>query len=106
VAFEDLLQELQARTEKALAMGGAKKLAERKAQGVLNARERIARLFDPGSFIESGRYAVSNRPEDKDSTPADGKVAGFGRIAGREAAVISNDFTVKAPRARTSTSRS
>ena len=93
--FEDLLKELDARRQKALAMGGPEKLAQRKAQGLLNARERLARLFDPGSFIESGMYAVSNRPEDKESTPADGKVAGFGRIAGREAAAIANDFTVK-----------
>ena len=93
--FEDLLKELDARKQKALAMGGPEKLAQRKAQGVLNARERLARLFDPGSFIESGMYAVSNRPEDKEATPADGKVAGFGRIAGREAAAIANDFTVK-----------
>ena len=93
--FEDLLKELDARKQQALAMGGAEKLAQRKAQGWLNARERLARLFDPGSFMESGMYAVSNRPEDKESTPADGKVAGFGRIAGREAAAIANDFTVK-----------
>ena len=93
--FEDLLQELEERKQKALAMGGPEKLAERKAAGVLNARERVDRLFDPGSFLESGMYAVSNRPEDKATTPADGKVAGCGRIDGREAAVISNDFTVK-----------
>jgi len=93
--FEDLLQELEERKQKALAMGGPEKLAERKSQGVLNARERVDRLFDAGSFLESGMYAVSNRPEDKTSTPADGKVAGCGRIDGREAAVISNDFTVK-----------
>lgn len=95
VPFEDLLKELEARKQKALAMGGPEKLAQRKAQGLLNARERLERLFDPGSFMESGMYAVSNRPEDKESTPADGKVAGFGRIAGREAAAIANDFTVK-----------
>ena len=93
--FEDTLNELQSRNEKALAMGGAKKLAERKATGLLNARERIARLFDAGSFIESGLLAVSSRAEDKANTPADGKVAGFGRINGREAAVVANDFTVK-----------
>ena len=93
--FESELKELEARRRAALAMGGPEKLAQRKAQGVLNARERVDRLFDPGSFIESGLFAVSNRPEDKASTPADGKVAGFGRIAGREAAAISNDFTVK-----------
>ncbi|MGH8801467.1 MAG: acyl-CoA carboxylase subunit beta, partial [Casimicrobiaceae bacterium] len=29
------------------------------------------------------------------STPADGKITGFGKIRGREAAAVSNDFTVK-----------
>ena len=93
--FEDHLKELAERTQRALAMGGADKLAQRKAQGVLNARERIDRLFDPGTFIESGMFAASNRPEDRLTTPADGKVAGYGQIDGREAAVVSNDFTVK-----------
>ncbi len=95
MAFEELLNELAAREQRALAMGGADKLAQRKAQGVLNARERIARLIDPGTFIETGMLAVSNRPEDRLTTPADGKVGGFGRINGREAAVLANDFTVK-----------
>jgi len=93
--FDNELNELERRRQAALAMGGEAKLAERRAQGVLNARERVDRLFDAGSFLESGQFATSNRPEDKATTPADGKVAGFGRIAGREAAVISNDFTVK-----------
>ena len=52
----------EARKAKALAMGGAEKLAKRKAAGVLNARERIARLFDKGSFIESGLFGGSLRP--------------------------------------------
>jgi methylmalonyl-CoA decarboxylase subunit alpha len=95
MAFEELIRELDARKLRALAMGGPEKLAERKAQGLLNARERIDRLFDAGSFSESGLHAVSNRPEDKATTPADGKVAGYGRINGREVAVVSNDFTVK-----------
>jgi methylmalonyl-CoA decarboxylase subunit alpha len=93
--FDELLNELEQRRQQALAMGGAEKVAQRKAQGLLNARERVDRLFDPGSFIESGLFAVSNRPEDKHTTPADGKVAGYGRIDGREAAVVANDFTVK-----------
>jgi acetyl-CoA carboxylase carboxyltransferase component len=95
VPFERLLKELETRKRKALAMGGPQKLAQRTARGVLNARERVDRLFDPGSFIESGMLAVSNRAEDRETTPADGKVAGFGRVQGREVAVISNDFTVK-----------
>jgi acetyl-CoA carboxylase carboxyltransferase component len=94
VPFEDLLKEFQNKNAEALAMGGPEKLAKRKAEGVLNARERIDYLIDKGSFIESGRYARSIRPEVKHKTPADGKVAGFARIAGREIALVSNDFTV------------
>ena len=50
----DLIKQLEDNTAEALAMGGAEKLAARKAQGLLNARERIDYLVDPGSFIESG----------------------------------------------------
>jgi acetyl-CoA carboxylase carboxyltransferase component len=94
VSFEDLLKEFQNKNAEALGMGGPEKLAKRKAEGVLNARERIDYLIDEGSFIESGRYARSIRPEMKHKTPADGKVAGFARIDGREIALVSNDFTV------------
>ena len=94
VSHKDDLKELKERSAAALAMGGPEKLAQRKAQGVLNARERIAHLIDPGSFIESGRLARAIRPEVRQKTPADGKVAGFARIEGREVALISNDFTV------------
>ena len=68
--------------------------AARKAAGVLNARERVDYLLDKDSFIESGRFATSSRPEVRAKTPGDGKVVGFGRIDGREVGVISNDFTV------------
>src|SRR5471032_1756587 len=94
VTIEDMLNNLRARTERVLAMGGAEKLAKRKAEGHLNARERIDYLIDPDSFIESGMFAVAIRPEVRHKTPADGKVAGFARIAGREIALVSNDFTV------------
>lgn len=94
MAFDTLLEEHRRKTEEALAMGGAEKLAKRKAEGVLNARERIEYLVDADSFIESGRFARSHRPEVKNKTPADGKIAGFARIDGREIALVSNDFTV------------
>ncbi len=92
--FEELLQQLRERTAKVLGMGGPDKLAKRKAEGHLNARERIDYLIDPDSFIESGMFAVGVRPEVRHKTPADGKIAGFARIAGREIALVSNDFTV------------
>ncbi|MGE5526465.1 MAG: carboxyl transferase domain-containing protein, partial [Rhodospirillaceae bacterium] len=94
MAFEKLIEEYQQKTTEALAMGGPEKLAKRKADGHLNARERIDYLIDEGSFIESGRYARAIRPEVKHKTPADGKVTGFARIDGREVALVSNDFTV------------
>jgi acetyl-CoA carboxylase carboxyltransferase component len=94
MAFEKVLDELAGRKARALAMGGADKVARRRAEGVLNARERIEALLDPGSFVESGLYATSHRPEMKERTPADGKIAGFGRIDGRHVALVSNDFTV------------
>ncbi len=87
--------EFAAREARALAMGGPEKLARRKAAGILNARERLARLCDPGTFIESGLFATStSNPADRDTTPGDGKVTGFGKVNGRETAVLANDFTV------------
>jgi len=94
MAFDETLKELSDRRAKALAMGGPDKLAKRKAEGHLNARERIDYLIDPGSFSESGMFAASHRPEVRNRTPADGKIAGFARIDGREVALVSNDFTV------------
>lgn len=94
MAFEETIAEHQRRRAKALGMGGPERLARRKARGVLNARERLDLLLDPGSFSESGLYATSIRPEMRDRTPADGKIAGFGRIDGRGVAVVANDFTV------------
>ena len=94
MAFENMLEELAQRKVKALAMGSPQKLAKRKSQGVLNARERLNVLLDVNTFYESGLFATSHRPEVADRTPADGKVAGVGKIDGRSVAVVSNDFTV------------
>lgn len=92
---ERLAREFKARQGKALAMGGPERLARRDAAGVLNARSRLDGLLDTDSFIESGLFGVSSsRPEDREKSAADGKIAGFGRIDGRDVAVVSNDFTV------------
>ena len=59
MAFEQTLKELAERRAKVLAMGGEDKLAKRRAEGYLNARERIDHLIDPDSFSESGTFATS-----------------------------------------------
>ena len=91
MAHEKMLEELAARRAKALGMGGPDKLAKRAAQGVLDARSRLDLLLDEVSFVESGLYATSFRAEDRERTPADGKVAGFGRVDGREVGVVFQD---------------
>jgi acetyl-CoA carboxylase carboxyltransferase component len=94
IAAAELHAEYERRRARALAMGGEKKLALRREQGILDARERIDRLVDPGSFLESGLFATSVVPADRERSPADGKVAGYAKIDGRQVAVVSNDFTV------------
>ncbi|WP_343601109.1 carboxyl transferase domain-containing protein [Mycobacterium sp.] len=77
-------------------------VAKRHRQNRRTARENIADLVDPGSFVEYGALAVAaqrSRRSDEDlmaNTPADGLVAGVGRINGSEAAVLSYDYTVLA----------
>jgi acetyl-CoA carboxylase carboxyltransferase component len=80
----------------------------RHAAGGRTARENIADLVDPGSFVEYGRFAIAaqrGRRELEDliaRTPADGLVAGTARINGElfgersACAVLSYDYTVLA----------
>jgi acetyl-CoA carboxylase carboxyltransferase component len=96
MAFEKELQELERRRQQALEMGGSEKVARQHAKGRLTARERIDRVLDPGSFKEVGMFNHSDVPGMEDKTPADSKVAGFGRIDGRQVTIIANDFTVLA----------
>lgn len=95
MSYEDQLRELGDRRAAAYAMGGEAKLAKRTEDGVLNARSRLDALLDKGSFREVGLLAQSVIKADRDKTPADGKVSGFGKIGGRDVAVVSNDLTVK-----------
>ncbi|TWP32606.1 acyl-CoA carboxylase subunit beta [Leekyejoonella antrihumi] len=62
------------------------------SQNKLYVRDRIALLFDEGSFVEDGRYANASST----GLPADGVVTGRGTVEGRPAIVVANDPTVKA----------
>jgi acetyl-CoA carboxylase carboxyltransferase component len=67
-------------------------VAARHAAGHLTARERIAALCDPDSFVEFGVQAQA-RPDQFDA-PADGLVAGVARVADQPVVVASYDYTV------------
>lgn len=94
MAFEEMLDDLEKRRQKALKMGKPEVLKRMKDAGLLNARERLDYLLDKDSFIESGLLATAARPEVRDKAPADGKIAGFGKIDGRMVGIVSNDFSV------------
>ena len=68
---------------------GRDKLASKKQ---LFVRERLALLFDEGSFVEDGLLANMLATD----LPADGVVTGVGRVDSRPACVVANDSTVKA----------
>lgn len=88
------LAEFETRRAAAQAMGGPGKLEARRVAGLLDARARVDRLLDPGSFTETGLFAVAEAHAMRPRTPADGKIAGYGRVEGRPVGVVSNDFTV------------
>src|SRR6202040_1467815 len=77
-------------------------ISKRHNQNRRTARENIAELVDPGSFVEYGALTLaaqrSRRSEDDliANTPADGLVAGGATIGGAETVVLSYDYTVLA----------
>ena len=75
--------------------GGAEKIEKQHAQGKLTARERIEKLFDPGSFVQEIGLLVAY-DEYKGTAPAAAVVTAIGKIEGRESVVVANDATIKA----------
>ena len=84
----DDLAELLARRALTEDAARADAVERRHAAGGRTARENLADLVDPGSFVEYGRYAIAAQRgrrelEDLiDRTPADGLIAGTARVNG------------------------
>jgi acetyl-CoA carboxylase carboxyltransferase component len=95
--MRERVAELERRRTEARAMGGPERVERQHARHKLDVRQRIERLFDPGTFVELGMLANNNGalPEDGDKpAPADGVVTGFGEIDGRTVCCAAYDFTV------------
>jgi acetyl-CoA carboxylase carboxyltransferase component len=96
------LRELLERRALTLDEARPEAVERRHAGGGRTARENVADLVDPGSFVEYGRFAIAaqrGRRELDDlirRTPADGLVAGTARVNGGPCAVLSYDYTVLA----------
>ncbi len=90
-----LVEQVRALEDRLRQGGGPERAARQHRAGKLTARERIARLLDPGSrFFEVGLLIAYDRYEGQ--APAAGVVTGIGRIDGRPVVVVANDATVKA----------
>ena len=96
------LPELQARHFLTTDAARPEKVDKWHAKGRRTARENIADLVDPGSFVEYGRYITAAQEQRRDlaelvvDTPADGIVGGTATIAGKPCAVLSYDYLVMA----------
>ncbi|HTK67048.1 MAG TPA: carboxyl transferase domain-containing protein [Pseudonocardia sp.] len=98
----DDLAEVHARQRTARDEGRAEAVAKWHDKGRRTARENLADLCDPDTFVEYGALAVAAQRRRRElddlisNTAADGIVVGTARIGGRRAAVLSYDYTVLA----------
>jgi acetyl-CoA carboxylase carboxyltransferase component len=102
------LAELRARRALTRDEARPEAVERRHVGGGRTARENIADLVDPGSFVEYGAFAIAAQRQRRDlrelieRTPADGLVAGTARVNGElfgdraACAVLSYDYTVLA----------
>lgn len=91
------LQEMLEKKAKIMEGGGPKSIEKQHAAGKLTARERLALLFDSGTFQEYNIF-MKHRCHDfgmeKVNAPAEGAVTGYGLVNGRSVFAFAHDFTV------------
>ncbi|NNM34892.1 MAG: methylmalonyl-CoA carboxyltransferase, partial [Gemmatimonadetes bacterium] len=95
--MEEALERLQALRHESTLGGGKARVEAQHARGKLTARERIALLLDPDSFVEMDRFVTHRSTDfglDKQKILGDGVVTGYGTIHGRLVYTFSQDFTV------------
>lgn len=91
------LEDLRKRRATIEAGGGAKRIEKQHAKGKLSARERMALLFDEGTFVELDafvKHRCTNFGMEKLEAPAEGVVTGYGQVDGRLVYAYAQDFTV------------
>jgi len=99
MGMKDAVERLAELKAKKAEMGGAQRVERQHGRGKLDARQRLALLFDPGSVQELGMLAAADGrlPEEEDParpTAADGVITAFGTVEGRPVAAAIYDFTV------------
>jgi acetyl-CoA carboxylase carboxyltransferase component len=87
--WAETLEDLDRRRQHARAMGGPERLDKHRGKGKLDARARIERLLDPGTFRELATLVGGE-------IAADGLVVGSGAINGSPVMLGAEDFTTMA----------
>lgn len=87
--WDETLADLARRRSHTRAMGGPERVAKHHANGKLDARARLDRLLDAGSFRELGTLVGGD-------IAADGIVVGSGAVNGSPVMVGAEDFTTLA----------
>lgn len=91
------LDDLQQRRSVIEQGGGAEKIKKQHSNGKKTARERLAMLFDEGSFVEIDAFVTHRCTEfdmAKTNAPGEGVVTGYGTVDGRLVYAYAQDFTV------------
>jgi len=99
MSTQDKLRELQEYERQMLQMGGEKAVSKHKEKGKLTARERLERLFDPGTFQETDmfvKHRCVNFGMEAVDIPAEGVITGHGLVNGKPVCAYSQDFTSRA----------
>jgi propionyl-CoA carboxylase beta chain len=97
MANEEKFKLLQDKIAEADMGGGQGRIDDQHKKGKLTARERIALLFDEGTFQEMDKFVYHTATDfgmDKKRFPGDGVVTGYGKINGRFTCAFAQDFTV------------
>src|SRR6202789_3675218 len=95
--YEEKLGQLQELKHEAIHGGSEAAVEKQHAKGKFTARERLAKLLDPGSFQELDvfvRHRTTDFGMDGNRPYGDAVVSGHGTIDGRRVCVFSQDFTV------------
>jgi propionyl-CoA carboxylase beta chain len=94
---DERIERLRKLKEEALQGGGPERIAAQRKKGKKTARERVVELLDPGTFVELDMFVTHMCTDfgmEKKRVLGDGVVTGYGKVAGRDVYVFSQDFTV------------
>ena len=97
MSIEKKFKQLEDKNLQAELGGGQDRIDKQHKAGKKTARERIADLLDPGTFVELDKlvkHRCSDFGMDKKRIPGDGVISGYGKIDGRLVYVYAQDFTV------------